>query len=150
MGWGGGRCWTGVRRAEHAWPLSDLEQSTSLCASTSSSVKWERGRTPYAPRWHSDGQGPCGEPGKVVCSQVMKIMAEGHLALLTDLPLNSYSPNPNRSQRAREPMDVVHTDQRVRVRVAQGKRLSSSAPACCQGSDLRSLLPITRPGPQLL
>lgn len=94
----------------------------------------------------------------------MKIMAEGHLALLTDLPLNScrgsYSPNPNRSQRAREPMDVVHTDQRVwvawvRVRVVLGKRLRSSAsflsaPACCQDNDLPSLLPITRPGPQLL
>lgn len=76
----------------------------------------------------------------MVCSKVMKVTAEGHLASLPDLPLNScrgsYSPNPNRGQRAREPPDGVHTDQWVwvgwvRVKEAQGK-CRELMPLSCQ------------------
>lgn len=47
----------------------------------------------------------------------MKTMAKGHLTSLTDLPPNasrgSHSLNPFRSQRRREPVNVVRTEQRV-------------------------------------
>lgn len=67
----------------------------------------------------------------------MKTMAKGHLTLLTDLPPNasrgSHSLNPFRSQRRREPVNVVRTEQRVwvgwvMVKETQGKHLRSSGP----------------------
>lgn len=79
----------------------------------------------------------------------MKITAEGHLASLTELPLNScrgsYSPNPNRSQRAREPPGGVHTDQWVwvgwvRAKEAQGKCLELMPLSCQPRNSARAMI----------
>lgn len=60
--------------------------------------------------FHADIGAPA-ENQALTCSKVMKTMAEGHLASLTDVPPNacrgSHSPNPNRSQKVREPTDAV-------------------------------------------